>query len=167
MNTNETTAGSLESLHDIIPAEAIGWWPPAPGWYVLFALVLILLCYRTVQSVVRFRGNAYRREAKTQLDVLIVETRGVALCSGLSELLKRTALSNYPRASVASLTGEEWLAFLDRTGGTTEFSRGAGRAVGGSQYAGIALRNEDVDTVVQVVRAWIDRHDSFNDEGKR
>jgi len=164
MNTNETASGSLESLHDIIPAESIGWWPPAPGWYVLGILVIILLAFHATRSVLRYRRNAYRREARAQLDALLQDVKGPALCMRLSELLKRTALSIYPRESVASLTGDGWLAFLDRTGRTTEFTRGAGRWVGESQYAGLPLQHEDVDGLARVVRSWIDEHPTQCDD---
>jgi len=31
----------LAGLHDIHMPEAIGWWPPAPGWWLLLGLVFI------------------------------------------------------------------------------------------------------------------------------
>jgi len=45
----------------------------------------------------------------------------------LPELMKRTALAAFPCAEVASLSGIEWLRFLDRTGHTDAFTRGHGQ----------------------------------------
>ena len=33
---------SLERLHDLVPPAPVPWWPLAPGWYVLGALILIV-----------------------------------------------------------------------------------------------------------------------------
>ena len=42
-------------------------------------------------------------------------------------LVRRTALGAFPRETIAPLAGPAWLAFLDRSYGGQEFSRGAGR----------------------------------------
>jgi len=38
---NEHVPKDLSSLHDIHLPEAIGWWPLAPGWYLLTAAIAI------------------------------------------------------------------------------------------------------------------------------
>jgi len=44
-------------------------------------------------------------------------------------LIRRLALALYPPQDVAGLTGKPWLAFLDRTGKSTFFVEGEGRAL--------------------------------------
>ena len=51
-----------------------------------------------------------------------------------SALLKRVALTAYPRSDVASLTGEAWVAFLDQTLSSNDFSMGSGQALIASHY---------------------------------
>ena len=34
--------GSLQNLNDIVMPAPVGLWPPAPGWYVVFAVGLAL-----------------------------------------------------------------------------------------------------------------------------
>jgi hypothetical protein len=80
----------------------------------------------------------------------------------LPVLLKRVAIAGYSRATVASLMGEEWLAFLDRTGGTKEFTEGSGRMLPEILYASIeslkTLPDERVAALRETVRRWIGRH---------
>ena len=68
-------------------------------------------------------------------------------------LIRRTCLARYPRADVAGLTGEAWLAFLDETGRTREFSTGAGRVLVSAPYQNRA--DTDVDALVGVTTKWL------------
>ena len=54
---------SLDRLHDVIAPPPVPWWPPAPGWYYLFAFVLVLLVVLTIRGIIRWQHNRYRREA--------------------------------------------------------------------------------------------------------
>ena len=57
------------------------------------------------------------------------------LAAQLSLLVRRTALAAFPREQIAPLSGAAWLAFLDRSSGGTEFSRGPGRWLASAPYA--------------------------------
>jgi hypothetical protein len=71
-------------------------------------------------------------------------------------LLKRVALTRYPRTRVASITGEAWVQFLDRTSGTNEFSMGAGQALIQGSYA--PATDVEVDQLHKLARYWIKQH---------
>ncbi|MEO9528981.1 MAG: DUF4381 domain-containing protein, partial [Roseibium sp.] len=74
--------------------------------------------------------------------------------SRLAGLLRRTALSAYPRAEVASLHGAEWLAFLDRAYGGSAFSEGPGWHLIAAPY-----RPETTQEPLKpLVRTWIKMH---------
>lgn len=118
----------LRELH--LP-EAIGWWPLAPGWWVVIgvvALALALLIRRYLQ--VRARGAA-RRYALATLRQLTAEYEqhrdAVTFSSDLSGLLRRTMLAYAPRQDVAGLTGDAWLAWLDRDFDEPRFQTDIGR----------------------------------------
>ena len=81
----------------------------------------------------------------------------------MGELLKRTALSAFPREDVASLAGVEWLEFLDRTGSTKDFSRGAGRVLGGDQYGAGVLSEAESAALARTAASWIRNHQSQED----
>jgi len=118
-------------LRDLHLPDAIGWWPLAPGWWVLIVFALIglgLLVRRYLRS--RARGAA-RRHALRQLDQLTAEYEqhrdAVTFAARLSELLRRTMLAYAPRHDVAGLTGDDWLAWLDRDFEAPKFRSETGR----------------------------------------
>ena len=66
----DAKAGSLDRLVDITVPEPISWWPLAPGWWVVTAIVLLAIVAALVVMVRRWRRNAYRRAALAELDSL-------------------------------------------------------------------------------------------------
>jgi hypothetical protein len=120
--------GSLENLHDLVMPVPAPWWPPAPGWIIVSAALIMVLGRWLIRAIRHGQSNRYRREALVLLGKMDdAETE-------LPTLIKRVALSAYPRERVASLTGEQWLAFLDQTGHTDAFTTGAGRWVARLAY---------------------------------
>lgn len=115
--------GSLSLLHDIVLPEAVSWWPPAPGWYVVISLFLCATAIGAWWSWQRWQTRRYRRQALEELRVLRETSDDLgSAASSILILLKRTALAAYPRAQVANLSGEQWWAFLDRTSAGSRFT---------------------------------------------
>lgn len=96
---------SLDRLHDVSVPPEISWWPPAPGWYVVLAILGMGLCLLTWRSFLKYRSNAYRRIALRELQLMQDH-------ASVAELLRRTALAVAPRQLIANLTGEQWLDWL-------------------------------------------------------
>jgi hypothetical protein len=142
---------SLDRLHDIVAAEAAPWWPPAPGWWLIAALVGVWVIAGVWALIARYRRDAYRRVALTELERL--QAAGDA--AGLATLLKRVALSAFPREQVASLCGTAWLAFLDRTGATDAFTRGPGRSI---EEAAFTRGAKPDAALFDAARRWILTH---------
>lgn len=140
------------SAPDVVP-----WWPPAPGWYVVSALIIVGLLWFGWRMFQRWLANAYRREA-LRLVGTIAETGAAA---ELPEILKRTVLSAFPRADVASLSGDAWLEFLDVTLGTTEFTSGPGRPLADLGFGpdGLSsLPEGEKQELLDLARRWIKGH---------
>jgi hypothetical protein len=158
-------AASLDKLHDIVAPAPVPWWPPAPGWFWVGALVAAALLAVLLRSIARWQHNRYRREALAALDrqeaALSNPQQRAAAIGELSELLKRTALTAYPRKKVAALTGAAWCRFLDRTGRDTDFG---GRSAAALQYAAYdphaaaRLDSHQLRDLVANVRRWIQTH---------
>lgn len=148
----DTDPGSLDRLHNIAVPPPVSWWPPAPGWYAVAALALVLVSVLVWQLVAWRIRTRYRRAALAELDTL----GGNAPVAAVAELVKRTALAAFPREQVASLTGDDWLRFLDASGSTVSFAQDAGRALGDAEYA--PGPNPATPELLAVVRHWIAHH---------
>ena len=70
----------------------------------------------------------------------------------LSILMRRIAITRFPRNSVAGLSGEDWLQFLDQSGNTDQFTTGPGRALVSAPYSD--LTPENLDPLFKICRDW-------------
>ena len=153
--------GPLADLRDWHLPEALPWWPPAPGWWLLAALGLILLLVLLWRRLQRWRRAAPARRALRDLARLrggpanAADLRAYA--AALSGLLRRLALVRYPRHRVAGLSGPAWLDFLDATGGGTGFREGPGRVLGTLPFSEAASDHAGVDpgALADLVERWI------------
>ncbi len=118
-------------LRDLHLPESIGWWPFAPGWWVLIALALVGLVWLLRIYLQRRARGAARRHALARLGELTAEFEqhrdAVAFSGALSQLLRRTMLAYAPREEIAGLTGDAWLAWLDRDLDQPRFQGEVGR----------------------------------------
>jgi hypothetical protein len=157
-------AASLARLRDIVEPAPVAWWPPPPGTWFVLALILIWTAVGLALLWGRWRRSAYRRDGLRALAALRPglrgsDTRPEALLE-LAVLLKRVALTAFPRADVASLTGDAWLAFLQRTGGTA-FGRKPASQLPACTYSGAAARSlsrAESEAIADAARAWIRTH---------
>lgn len=92
---------SLDRLHDIVLPPDVPWWPLAPGWYVVIAVVTLVAAGLARRSWKRWQANAYRRAALREL-------RTLRDAPAIAELLRRAALASVPRSIVAERTGQAW-----------------------------------------------------------
>ncbi len=158
MNTPADPLAQLKNIHLPPP---VSWWPPAPGWWLaaLLAAALLGLAFRWLWR--RWAANRYRRLALAALTRLEARRRAghepsLPLLREVAALLRRVAIARYGRPTVARLTGDQWLAFLDRTGNTDQFSTGPGRALGTMLYR--PELEADTEAVCRLARRWIRRH---------
>ena len=131
-------------LRDLHLPEAIGWWPLAPGWWLLIALLSLGLAWLLQRSWQKYRMNAPRRYAIRALaaveDEYLSHRNPVRLGQQVSGLLRRGMLAYAPRREVAGLTGESWLAWLDRDLPVPYF-----HTEGGKSLLQLPYRNPDDD----------------------
>ena len=132
---------SLDKLRDIVIPEPPPFWPLAPGMWVLLGLVFLTLLLIAWQWRAARKRNAYRKAGLTLLN-------NARSARDISVLVKRVALAAFPRESVASLYGDEWAAFLNKTCPRGDFS---------------ALSTTDPDdvpdsTVISLAATWIRHH---------
>ena len=148
--------GSLQNLNDIVAPAPMAWWPPAPGWYVLAAITFLLLLGLGFRALRSWQLNRYRREALRVLDGITRE--GPAASAALPELLKRVALSAWPREQIAGLVGSDWHRFLDTATDSERFDGEAGRRLEQAAYAPAGLAEETFRALCADVDWWIRHH---------
>ncbi len=124
-------------LRDVHLPETVSWWPPAPGWWWLLAALLVLSAAMLWQWH-RWRQRRVLRRLLHELEQLQQSCHQQQHASDcvqqLSVLLRRAMLSFFPRHDVASLTGDDWLRFLDRHGNSSGYLDGVGRLLTEAPY---------------------------------
>ncbi len=168
MQSAPQVADALAGLHDIVVPEPVSYAPQTIGWYVVLAVLLIGAGWLAVRAWRRARAERYRRLALAELAVIETAVhdparRGEAL-SALPALLKRTALARFPREEVGSLSGDAWLAFLERTG-PGAFAGTAGARLAELSYARPArpVADDECATLLGGARRWIEAHRSADE----
>lgn len=155
MNPQVADPVSLDRLHDIVLPEPASWWPLAPAWYALAFLLFIFVVMLTWILVAQWRRNAYRRAGLRELARIESHIDQPDAARSIAELVKRVALTIYPRERVASLTGDKWLSFLDASAKTREFTTGAGRRLEAGYEPGMHTPSAEL---IRTVRHWIKHH---------
>lgn len=147
----------LSQLRDIHLPPPVSWWPPAPGWWLLLgataAVVMGLLWWFR-----RRRNNRWRRQALRELaDLRSLSSGAQGGVVALSVLLRRVALTRFPRHEVAALNGDAWLAFLDRTfGAGNDFTSDAGRLLATAPYTqGKQIEAGTLHVLFDLSERWI------------
>ena len=157
----------LAALHPLRDPAAIGWWPLAPGWWLLIALAVIAIAIVCYYLLKRHRANAYRRVALQQLQDIRSQLGSAAEADADAEmqcavadtnaLLKSVALRVFPRHDIAALSGKAWLAFLNKSRQSespdTAFSVGFANAAYRAQ-----LPELDTEQLFRASQSWIKRH---------
>lgn len=159
-DTNTTTLG-IADLRDIVLPDPVPWWPPAPGAWVVLAVVMVTLAILVWHAIRRHHRNAYRRVGLAECASLEARLPDRAALSELSVLLKRVALAAYPREQVAAMYGSAWLHFLDMTCPGCRFAEGPGHLLFqglAESRQSLAPEGKDLEELVHQCRRWIRFH---------
>ncbi|VAW79270.1 FIG00657500: hypothetical protein [hydrothermal vent metagenome] len=141
-------------LRDIHTAPLPDFWPPAPGWWLLALLVLVLALWAVARLLSIWRRQRLKQRILGELDKLAV-VASADLATQVSTLLRRIALMYFQRSEVAPLTGSAWLAFLDKTGGDGAFASGPGSILASAPYAAHTSNPDDCAALLSLARGWI------------
>ncbi len=157
----QSTPSPLDQLADIHLPGNVSWWPLAPGWWILLALLIIAIAcvflWRRHQ-----RQQYYRVIAQQELAAIYARYQqsqdAAAYLHALSVLLRRTALTAYPQRFNASIKGTGWLNWLDAVcpASNAKFSSAIGESLLNSAYQ----KNPQVDAagLYQLSEQWIKLH---------
>lgn len=169
----------LSDLADIHLPGAVSFWPPAPGWWVIAALVLAAIAYGCFVLFRRWQMQRRQQVAAAEIQrayqqwqqskVTEAAQAGLLLLQTCNSVLKRVALVHYPEQEVAALNGQRWIEFLDRSGGTTEFTTGPARILADQAYRRSYVADANTAaTLVKTAEQWITRqYSSKQGSGKQ
>ncbi len=151
---------ALSDLRDIHLPPPVSWWPPAPGWWLLAALVVLLAlgvyAWRRLRTRERWRAYALGQLADLRARHAQAATPSSSLRE-LSVLLRRVAISRFPREEVAALSGDAWLAFLDCSfGDEPVFRSAAGQLLSIGPYAREAsVEPQSINALFDLCERWL------------
>ena len=156
MSDEAPSAPEMRSLVDLIdklveptPPPPISMAPQTGGWILLAIVVVAAAGYAAYRYAGYRRRNAYRQAALHDLSGCDDDP------SAIATVLRRTALAAYPRREVASLSGQDWTDFLDRTAGKPLFANGAGQMLTQAPYTEDAT---PAPALGKAARDWIIHH---------
>ena len=151
---NPAATATLD-LRDIHAAAAPAFWPPAPGWWVLVVILIASLVLTTVWLFRRYRLYRLKIQIMDEIGALsdCCTDNTEEFTARLSMLLRRIALRRHARQRVASLTGSDWLRFLDDTGGDGDFEHGIGQILEVGPYRP-QTREQPREELLALARRW-------------
>ncbi len=145
-------------LHDIHLPAPVGWWPPAPGWWLLAALVLGACAYAGLLYYRRRSRRAALRSLQGITAALEAGEEPVHCLQRLSTVLRRYAMTvaRAPRGGgIPGLAGRRWLEYLDASWQREAFTR-EGRLLVEAPYAPAeAVSREQAVVLLQLAREWV------------
>ena len=104
---------NLPELRDIHLPEGVSAFPPAYGWFVIAAVLIGLFFLGKLIKLARQKSK--KLYALRLLERLPID-KYLSAAVGMSEILRRICVYKYP--SAASLSGREWIEFLNAHGKT-------------------------------------------------
>lgn len=109
----------IANLHPLYTPEPVAFAPETIGWYLLGALMMMLVGFVFYRWIKRQKARRYRKVAVEMIELLESDlSAGAAaykVVPEISGVLKRVAIKSYRRMEVARLSGEAWINFLSQS----------------------------------------------------
>jgi len=146
----------LEQLRDIHSAGQPGWWPPAPGWWVLaliFGVVLALLLRKLLQRLsIRRRHRAWLQELELLNREQDPALRPHEYLAGVNRLFRAVAVRAFPGTACARLQGNPWVDWIRALLPEQAESQSLGALACGPYEP---VPQFDADALNQLARTWV------------
>jgi flagellar biosynthesis chaperone FliJ len=103
----------LQNLKDIHSPDVVGIWPLAYGWWILSAIILIVMILAIKWLFNAHKKQIIKRQALVELrEIPHDQVNNIAQ---LNQLLKRAAMGYFPKSYIQKMYGQEWTSFLIET----------------------------------------------------
>jgi hypothetical protein len=156
---NEGNPELLSQLRDIHSAAEPSWWPPAPGWWVLAALALVLLTLVVRYGLQKWRIRIRQKRLVNALDSIPGEFNPAEMpheyLAQMNKLFRVVALRAFPGTASARLQGAEWVTFIQSLLPENPASASLAALATGPYQPSPEF---DADALQQLARTWIKRY---------
>ena len=157
VDMNRTIAeASLDNLNDISVPSLVGFFPLAPGWYIVFLLIVALLFHFAYKRYKSYEKEQYRRDAEEELEALNDKNRDNTIA--LLSLAKRVGISAYGRETIVPLNRDAWWDFMEEHSNATVNSETRASIEKLLYEEGVAFDVCVFDAVFLMVSQWIETH---------
>jgi hypothetical protein len=154
---------ALGDFVEVVSPQAISWLPQTVGWWWLGAALLAVFARYSWRRLRYWYRNRYRREAAARLQKLGDTADKSALVAELNRLLKLTALAAFSREQVASLSGKEWVDFLNGQCPTPPFSGEQGQLLAVDAYRTDTVAAPGGPPLISACLTWVREHKNMYD----
>ena len=148
-----------EQLRDIHLPEAVSWWPPAPGWWVLSIIATTLVASLIISRLRNTKRNAFRVTAllETQEALMLWNKNNntADYLHTVNAVLKRVVLQNNSASNIANQSGINWVESLNHLS-KQPLSEITMQALGVACYQ--TKPDVDVAHVQQQIIAWVESY---------
>ncbi|WP_372943301.1 DUF4381 domain-containing protein [Shewanella sp.] len=158
--TTDVNAGPLAQLQDIKLPDPISAMPIAPGYWIIAALVIILLAWLSYKLYKKYQHHAPRKMALAMLNQYDINDDDFA--ANVNSLLKRTAMTYLPRQHLAKLNGQPWFDWLDKRLPSKHQQQIGELLIKRHQPSGLSL--DDKQQLLLLARAWLTSTQAFSDQ---
>ncbi len=145
-------------LRDIHLPEAVSWWPPATGWWLLAGLIIIAILllpklyhYIKYKPLNKVATTAYREiinDYQQQPD-------NQQLLQSLSKLLRQISMSYLGREASAHLTGNQWIKQLNTLTRENHFDSNIQQLLIQAPYQKTSISNADIQPLITATENWV------------
>lgn len=146
---------TLGDFNEVVSPDAIAWWPQTVGWAWVGLGLITLAGYYGWKHLQHWYRNRYRGEAIDKLRKL-PEHGNTAV--EVNRLLKLTALAAFSREQVASLSGEQWVRFLNAQCPEPVFTGPLGELLALAAYTGEPVAADAGQALLRASLAWVAQH---------
>ncbi|MFT5426130.1 MAG: hypothetical protein ACI9ZT_001071 [Gammaproteobacteria bacterium] len=159
-------------LRDIHFPDPVNWWPPAIGWWWLLVLIILLVIagiklFQYRNKIKYSPVNMAKQSLQSIRSKYTQDGDAQYLIREISSLMRRLCISIFPRQETASLVGDDWLLFLDKSmkhstkGHMSEsqpesdnlFTEGVGRVLSEGPYS--KQTEGDGEQLLSLCETWI------------
>ena len=156
MNTAQANP-ALMQLEDIVLPAQISQLPIAPGFWILAILFIVAMIFAVTKFKQHRLYHAPRKAALGELENL--DPSSSLYATDINSLLKRTAMSYFPREDFAKLDGEVWYSWLAARLSTQDAKQISELLA--KRYQKNGLSPQDAQQLKQLTEKWLNKSSRF------